>query len=365
MVKHKKIKSIVFSVLILFMFAASILFYDIVSSEVKNSVHVCLYVIIPSLFGAMVCACMITQSGLHHFIGRLFSPAAKYVFRIRPDIFGVFLISNISGYPVGAKLLADLRKKGEITDREFDTYITFCYSSGPAFIAGTAAAQIYQSMFTGFIIFICLFMSNITLLLAGSFRRKIPESPKINTSEKSSLSSVIISSVNSAAAGMYQMCIMIMAFSVIKAVLIRLSAIDFLSCEIARLTGLSLGDSAAWVLSFIEISNISQFTFMDYSNLPLICALLSFGGLCVIIQVTAIASGRMKTGKFLVMRLAGSILSYLYCSAAYNIFSDRLTVSASTCRFFSSSTSALPSVILIIMSIMLISQKAMDKSRTK
>ncbi|MDO5560322.1 MAG: hypothetical protein Q4F95_12065 [Oscillospiraceae bacterium] len=361
----KKLQSAVFSLIILAMFCASIIFSDAVSREISSGIHICLYVIIPSLYGAMVCACMITESGLHHIIGKLLSPAAKYIFRLRPEIFAVFIISNISGYPVGAKLLSDLRKKGEITDREFDSYISFCYASGPAFVAGTAAAQIYRSFFAGMVIFSSIITANNILVFISSFKRSRPCASHIITTHCDDHSSVVLSSVNNAAGGMFQMCIMIIAFSMIRGILSELGVIGFLSALVSEISGMSHQDSAASFLSFIEISNVTRFTFMDYNNMPLIAALLSFGGLCVILQVFAIANNRIAKLRFFLYRLAGSILTYFICRAACLIFADRFVISTASYKILSKSSSALPSVILIIMSVLLISQKAIDKTSSK
>ena len=48
-----------------------------------------------------------------------------------------FLISILSGYPVGAKLSASLRKKNTISKVEGNRLISFSSTSGPLFILGT------------------------------------------------------------------------------------------------------------------------------------------------------------------------------------------------------------------------------------
>lgn len=66
----------------------------------------------------------------------------------------VFLMSIISGYPVGAKMTADLYQSGHITKSQAFRMSAFCSTSGPMFIIGAVGAGMLKSSLFGYIIFI-------------------------------------------------------------------------------------------------------------------------------------------------------------------------------------------------------------------
>ncbi|HIU25190.1 MAG TPA: hypothetical protein IAC50_01665 [Candidatus Copromorpha excrementigallinarum] len=63
-----------------------------------------------------------------------------------------FIMSVLSGYPMGAKIIGDMKRSGEITLREAKRLVSFCSTSGPAFIAGAVGAGMLGSAAMGGII---------------------------------------------------------------------------------------------------------------------------------------------------------------------------------------------------------------------
>ena len=63
-----------------------------------------------------------------------------------------FVMSVLSGYPMGAKIVGDLRRDGEISQREAMRLMSFCSTSGPAFMVGAVGAGMLGSGMLGGII---------------------------------------------------------------------------------------------------------------------------------------------------------------------------------------------------------------------
>lgn len=63
-----------------------------------------------------------------------------------------FAMSVLSGYPMGAKIVGDLRRDGEISLKEAKRLMSFCSTSGPAFMVGAVGAGMLGSGFLGGII---------------------------------------------------------------------------------------------------------------------------------------------------------------------------------------------------------------------
>lgn len=70
---------------------------------------------------------------------------------VRPGLFP-FVMSVLSGYPMGAKIIGDLRRKKQITVREAMRMISFCSTSGPSFMIGAVGVGMLNSSRAGMVI---------------------------------------------------------------------------------------------------------------------------------------------------------------------------------------------------------------------
>ena len=58
-----------------------------------------------------------------------------------------FLMSVLSGYPMGAKIVGDLRRSSEISVGEAKRLMSFCSTSGPAFLIGAVGIGMLDLVF--------------------------------------------------------------------------------------------------------------------------------------------------------------------------------------------------------------------------
>lgn len=65
-----------------------------------------------------------------------------------------FFMAILSGYPVGAKLVADLYLQGKITKEDAFKMTSFCSTSGPMFIIGAVGVRMFGDVKLGYILFI-------------------------------------------------------------------------------------------------------------------------------------------------------------------------------------------------------------------
>lgn len=61
-------------------------------------------------------------------------------------------MSVLSGYPMGAKIVGDLRRQGELSVGEAKRLMSFCNTSGPAFIMGAVGAGMLGTGISGTVI---------------------------------------------------------------------------------------------------------------------------------------------------------------------------------------------------------------------
>lgn len=341
--------------------AALLYFNKAVSESVIASIKVCVNVIIPSLFPFMTASGMIISSGLYYKMSIPFSPVSRHIFHLRADLFSIFLISSVGGYPVGAKLLMSLYESGNIDKNTAEKMLGFCYMGGPAFFIGAAGMKIYHSTSVGMIIFASIFFSNMTAMLLYGMRSPLPPKNTIGRRLDFTLDG-FLSSVNSGGIGIAKICAAIVFFASLIAVLEASGIIEILSRIISSITHISPDICRILLRSMLEISNISAVP-SDISFLPVVAALLSFGGFCVIFQVEGIIGGQLSTFNFLLSRIVTMILSYFYCKILILVFdvSNYTQVSSMNSEIVQQN-SPIPSLFLLIMTILLLSKNFIEKN---
>ena len=356
----KKLKNIIIAIAVTAYGAALVIFAKEVAEGVKASVSSCLNVIIPSLFAFMVTSGFIISSGFYKTLSRPFAPIARHIFRIPPELFSIFLISCIAGYPIGAKMLADLYESGHADKKTAEKMLCFCYMGGPAFFCGIAGLGIYSNVKTGLVIFLCIFLSNVTIGLI--FRPKRLESTTVSKSIEPDFSaSALISSICGGGVGILKICGAIIFFSTITAVLGASGALEAAAAFISRLSGISKSDCLCLISSALEISCIGRLS-PDIRLLPLATALLSFGGLCVMLQVEGAVSGRLSTNIFYISRIISIFISYFYCKIVICFFGiEKIIQTNAITSIGYRQTSPMPSIFLLIMTILLLSNNYIAK----
>lgn len=255
----------------------------------------------------------------------------------------MFLLANIGGYPVGARLLSELVKQQRLSKENAGRMMCFCFGSGPGFMLGIVGARIFGSAGAGLALFgICF---GVSLLIAG-FVRTRGEIPLKRTEGGFRLDSeTFIGSVSGAARTMFTVCAMIVGFSVITSILKTVGVNDFFT---------KIFGSADIFPALLEITRLGEMT-ATASALPTCAALLSFGGACVIMQTAAIARG-LPLKSFLIARGAAAVLSALFAMPFAGMFppANVEVIAANTDVFTFSKNGALSACVLAMCAIMLL-----------
>lgn len=101
-------------------------------------------VLFPSLFPFFVLSELMLGLGIVHFAGSLLDPVMRPLFRIPGSGGFVAAISCASGYPVGAKLTAQLWEQGKVSREEGERLVAFTTSSDPIFLMGAVCVGFFH-----------------------------------------------------------------------------------------------------------------------------------------------------------------------------------------------------------------------------
>lgn len=276
-----------------------------ISVAIKSATLRCLNIIIPSLFSFMVLSSVVISSRIYSYISKPFYPITRFILAIPNQLFFVFLMGNISGYPIGAKLILELLEQKKITKKTAEILICSCYGGGPAFFTGAVGLAIYGDAKIGIIIFISTISSN---LITAMIVNRIYKIRFATENENITLNAdILTNSIVSAGKSMFIICIALIFFSVIVAVIEGAGFFDFL---------LKIGvteNQCTLIKSILEISNLSELKNSGIGILPHITAICSFGGICVLMQIKSIVGKAYSLKYFLITRVFIAIFSGFIC----------------------------------------------------
>ena len=152
--KQKLAKSC-FKIILIATFAFFTIYAGEVSGAARRAIVLCLNIVIPSLFPFFVLTQLFIKWGLGHSLGIVFSPVAGVLFRQRGICLVPFLLSILSGYPVGVHSIVTLYQDQLCTKEEAHFMLSFCSNCGPAFLMGAVGIGFFQNPSLGWALYIC------------------------------------------------------------------------------------------------------------------------------------------------------------------------------------------------------------------
>ena len=323
---------------------------------VTEAIERCLNVLIPSLFAFMAVSGIIVRSGLYITISRPFGVIAKVLLGMPKELFSIFAVSNAAGYPIGAKLLCELKDNKCIDSRTASTMLCFCFGAGPAFVSATIGLAVFGSTRAAMVIVLSCVVTNAVLaaVMCRIFK------PRVTAAERKPVlgADILTDPVISAGKSLAQICLLVVFFSTLMSVLSHYSIL----AGISSFFGIPNGETI--ISSMLEISCICKLENATYAYIPVLCAICSFGGLCVLLQIIVIVGGRFSLKPFLLTRPIASMMSMLNSIWLSKLILPKdIQAFSNTERIFVKVNNFVPSVCLILMIFLLKLKKGVAFSK--
>lgn len=306
----------------------------------KNGLTLWATCVVPSLFPFFVITNLLSHTKVVQLLGKLFDKFMRPIFNV-PGIGSFpFIMGLISGYPMGAKIVADFRKDGLISKDEGERLLAFTNNSGPLFIISSVGISLFGDTTTGFLLLGTHILSCITvgIILAKfsknhenykhSYFKKTYDNNKFtkknistnsNTVTLKNLGEVLGNSINNSISTLLMIGGFVVIFSVIISILNSSNAIYFLDKlfnPILSIFGFDLSFAKPVFSGIIELTNgvslVSNVHIKEISqNVVLSAFLLGFGGFSVLLQVFSIVS---KTDLSMKKYFTGKLLQGAFAS---------------------------------------------------
>lgn len=269
----------------LFIMCIFLLFNPIMCAKAcLNGITVWTFKVLPMMFPFFVITRLLVQSSTKkpNFMDKFFSKT----FHTPSGSFLTYVLSVISGYPVGAKLICDMKEDGQASSLEAKKMMSFCSVSGPMFIIGTVGILMINSAKAGVIILI----ANIFASLMNGLIYRGKEKPELKPTYNSQKTINFADSVHDSLISVLMVGAYISISFLFIEILSSLNVFDFLSNTICWVFNLRASHNVvvSSLTGLIEItsgiSNLSSTTCSLFIKTILASGLIGFGGISVLLQ---------------------------------------------------------------------------------
>lgn len=310
--KSKFNSKLLIKLFLLFFIFFLILYSSSNISAVVSSIELFITKVFPSLFPFFIATDLLSHTNIIIILNNLLSPIMKPLFNVSGKGAFPFIMGMVSGYPTGAKIVSDFRRKNICTKTECERLLAYTNNSGPLFIIGTVGTSLFLNAEIGYILLFTHILGMITVGFVFKYYKKeeYRTSETIEELSIANFSSILSDSILNS----FKTLGMILGYIIIFSIVINI----LLTSGILNLF------PSIWVqgsiLGAIEITNGINFISSIISknltpNIIMTSFFLGFGGISVLMQVYSIIS---KTDLSIKPYIIGKILHGTF-SALYTL----------------------------------------------
>lgn len=296
--------------------------------------------VIPALFPFFVVTELLSHTNIISTLGKVFSKIMKPIFRVPGESIFPFIMGMISGYPVGGKLVADMRLKGLCSKDEGERLLAFTNNSGPLFIVSSVGISLFGDAKTGFLLLFTHILACITvgIILSRLSTKNNKNNAVLSTSYVQSpidssisfkdIGRILGKSIQNATSTILLIGGFVVIFSVIISILDKTNILTYVSnmlSPIFKLFGFDITFAKPFLSGLIELTNginlISKIQIKSISQNIILCAfLLGCGGFSILLQVfSIIARTDLSIKKYVIGKFMQGIFAAFYTFLALHL----------------------------------------------
>lgn len=334
-----KVKKMILPLIFLIFTLSLLIFSKSNLPAIRNSLTLWVNSVIPSLFPFFVATELLMHTNILNYFELLFIKIMRPLFNVSGKASFAFIMGIISGYPIGAKIACEFRKKNICSKNECERLLSFTNNSGPLFIVGSVGISMFGSSLIGILLFISHFLASIAVGFIFRFWKynekdinKIDNthySNQNNNATFSNLGNILAQSIKSATATILMIGGFIVVFSCIISILNSSGFFKFIEIIFVPLFNILHIDETfikPLFTGFLEITNginlISNINIKEISiNIILTSFLLGVGGLSVFLQVLSIVSKTdLSIKPYIFGKIIHGIISAIFTFLLIQIF---------------------------------------------
>jgi len=272
------------------------LFPEKVLYGAQAGLALCINVVIPSLLPFMLITTCVIKSNFSRPLGALLGKILTPVTNMSADGCICFITGIFGGYGAGARAVYESYKQKRISLDEANRLFAFCNNAGPLFVMGTVGVSFFLSKTIGITL---LLVQIITALICARIFCGNTEKRKVSLKEeweyykknKPSVGELIVTSGVESGVAIINVCVFVITFSAILEVL-PFGEFPFLS-------------------GILEVTRgVAELSRMGISYLPVISAVIAWGGMSVHLQADSLSGGLFSKKMYYTGKVCATLIAF-------------------------------------------------------
>ena len=253
----------------LFLLFLLLIFHETAIHGAKNGLLLWYQTLIPSLMPFLLITNALSETGVYQSVSSHF----KYILSGRIYEVIAIVLGNLCGYPIGGKIINDFVKNEYLTPDCGNCLLSLSSQASPMFLIGYVHIHILKNRVPLPVFLLGIYLPVIFLYL---FSLHSYPTSVIHDTEPAAKKQGICDTFMHAVQIMVIIGLYVMIFSIALEILL-----PFCNGTLPKI-----------ILSFLEITNglklLNTLNLPDSIQIPFICSLSSFGGLCSIFQIRGV-----------------------------------------------------------------------------
>lgn len=270
----RKAKYITAALLAILCCCFMVIFPTVTLYSTQKSISLWASNVLPALLPFFICANFLNYIGIVRII--------------RPSLFP-FVMSILSGYPMGAKIIGDMSRSGAITTGDAKRMISFCSTSGPTFMIGAVGVGMLGSASAGIVIAIAHYLGALLngFIYSRVYTKETKEIVRVSSVRKTrNLLEIFTDAILSSFKSLSIILAYIVLFMFITDMIYMSGIFNFIPSAALRALARGFFEMTVGCGAFAECIGLSMTWKCVLST-----AVLSWGGLSIIGQSMSMLSG--------------------------------------------------------------------------
>ena len=285
---------------------------------VRDALHYCASLLIPSLFPLMVASELALECGAAELITRPLQRSFGKLLGMDEDSLSPYFLSLLGGFTASVRGAIRLYNDGRLTKTDCERLIALSNIPSLAFTVGFVGNNILNSTVAGWCLWgICVMSTLIIGALTKDKRKRIATNehfgtPSMTDKTKESFSKMLVDSISHSATSMIMICACVVFFSTL------------IECLSEYLGNIPIGETTKTViLGSLEMTRgilLCKDASSPFLKTVLASFFLGWSGLCVHTQVIALCDRTdLSFKKYFIIKLLQGILCALLSTAIFSI----------------------------------------------
>lgn len=309
----KKLLSVLYTVFLLFIIVCLIVYPSRYVASSLDGIKLWAFSVLPSLLPFFFLTALLTKTDSVEKLANRLGFVSNFLYGESGISLYVQLMSFLSGYPIGIKIISELKENGVIDGKNATKMSTFCSTSGPLFIVGAVGVNMFHDKNVGLVLLLSHLLSAVLNGVLFKFFIKTEKNQKNLQLSRKKIDNVLYESAYQSVISVLIVGAFVAVFFVLCEILNDFKIFYFLEKPLKLL----LNENAnGFLQGIVECTKGCYVLSKKGGILPIVLAegLISFGGISVICQsIVFLKKCNASVFVFILSKISQMAISMVLC----------------------------------------------------